>query len=69
MHLIENSLIFAELSSLNFHPLEAVFRYRDPQVQVREHPLQAANCCRNSRLVVDEDDLKLMEKYIYYSVS
>ena len=21
-------------------------------------PLQAANCCRNSRLVVDEDDLK-----------
>ena len=22
------------------------------------HPLQAANCCRNSRLVVDEDDFK-----------
>ena len=22
------------------------------------HPLQAANCCRNSRLVVDKDDLK-----------
>ena len=22
------------------------------------HPLQAANCCRNSRLVVDDDDLK-----------
>ena len=22
------------------------------------HPLQAVNCCRNSRLVVDEDDLK-----------
>ena len=21
------------------------------------HPLQAANCCRNARLVVDEDDL------------
>ena len=21
------------------------------------HPLQAANCCRNSRLVVDEEDL------------
>ena len=32
------------LSSLNF-PLSS-------------HPLQAANCCRNSRLVVDEDDLK-----------
>ena len=24
------------------------------------HPLQAANYCRNSRLVVDEDDLKLV---------
>ena len=22
------------------------------------HPLQVANCCRNSRLAVDEDDLK-----------
>ena len=31
-----------------------------------EFPLQAANCCRNSRLVVDEDDLmwfKIKEKY------
>ena len=26
------------------------------------HLLQAANCCRNSRLVVDEDDLKSVEK-------
>ena len=26
------------------------------------HPLQAANCCRNSRLVVDEDDLMLLKK-------
>ena len=25
------------------------------------HPLQAVNCCRNSRLVVDEDDLKWVE--------
>ena len=25
---------------------------------VRVNPLQAANCCRNSRLVVDENDLK-----------
>ena len=25
------------------------------------HPLQAANCCRNSRLVVDEDDFKWVE--------
>ena len=26
------------------------------------HPLQATNCCRNSRLVVDEDDLQCGEK-------
>ena len=26
------------------------------------HPLQAANYCRNSRLVVNEDDLKKVEK-------
>ena len=26
------------------------------------HPLQAANCCRNSRLVVDEDDLMWVKK-------
>ena len=26
------------------------------------HPLQAANCCRNSRLVVNENDLKWVEK-------
>ena len=26
------------------------------------HPLQAANCCRNSRLVVDENDLMLVKK-------
>ena len=25
------------------------------------HPIQAANCCRNSRLVVDEDDLMLFK--------
>ena len=32
------------------------------------HPLQAANCCRNSRLAVDEDDLKWVvnEKKCYY---
>ena len=26
------------------------------------HPLQAANCCRNSRLVVDEEDFKWVKK-------
>ena len=25
------------------------------------HPLQAANCCRSYRLVVDEDDLEWVE--------
>ena len=33
------------------------------------HPLQAANCCRNSRLVVDEDVWKWVafeKKYCYY---
>ena len=28
------------------------------------HPLQAANCCRNSRLAVDEDDLKWVKKHV-----
>ena len=27
------------------------------------HPLQAANCCRKSRLVVHEDDLKWVKNY------
>ena len=27
------------------------------------HPLQAANCCRNSRLVVDENDLKWVKNF------
>ena len=26
------------------------------------HPLQAANCCRNSRFVVDEDDLQWLKR-------
>ena len=26
------------------------------------YPVQAANCCRNSRLVVDEDDLMWVKK-------
>ena len=30
----------------------------NPVYHCHIHPLQAANCCRNSRLVVDEDDLK-----------
>ena len=28
------------------------------------HPLQAANCCRNSRLVVDEEDLMWVFVYV-----
>ena len=27
------------------------------------HPLQAANCCRNSRLVVNEDDFMWFKNY------
>ena len=48
-----------------------VFPYRDNNVQplilsilplqCHLHPLQAANCCRNSRLVMDEDDLKWVQ--------
>ena len=41
---IPTFLSLITLSSLNLH--------------CHLHPLQAANCCRNSRLVVDEDDLK-----------
>ena len=34
------------------------------------HPLQAANCCRNSRLVVDENDLKwVTNEYCYFQNS
>ena len=29
--------LHAELSDVNFHPLEVVFRYRDPQLQVAEN--------------------------------
>ena len=31
-------------------------------LQLSSHPPQAANCCRNSRFVVDEDDLKWVKK-------
>ena len=31
------------------------------KLPLSSHPLQAVNCCRNSRLVVDEDDLKWVE--------
>ena len=43
-NLVYDDSIKLTLSSLNL-PLSS-------------HPLQAVNCCRNSRLVVDEDDLK-----------
>ena len=32
------------------------------------YPLQAANCCRDSRLVVDEDDLMWFENKDNYHV-
>ena len=35
----------------------------DVWLKVYNHQLQAANCCRNSRLVVDEDDLMWFKNY------
>ena len=31
------NLLLAKLCNLNFHPLEVVSRYRDPQLQVKEN--------------------------------
>ena len=45
IHWIRTGKISLTLSSLNLHHCHL-------------YPLQAANCCRNSRPVVDEDDLK-----------
>ena len=36
-------------------PFQGIYHYH-------LHPLQAANCCRNSRLVVDEDELMWLKK-------
>ena len=36
IHIIINPLL-AKLSHLNFYPLEIVFRYRDPQLQVSKN--------------------------------
>ena len=54
---------YVVISSLYFLPVQARIYH------CHFHPLQAANCCRNSRLVVNEDDLKRVanEKiYGYY---
>ena len=40
-----------------FNPFEPEFT-----ILIFIYPLQAANCCRNSRLVVDKDDLKVLDK-------
>ena len=46
---------------------------RNTIIHCHLHPLQAANCCRNSRFVVDDDDLKLFKNLkkiaIYWSTS
>ena len=51
-----NAPVWMDLTNLarvNFHQnMPSVF---NPFKHL--HPPQAANCCRNSRLVVDEDDL------------
>ena len=49
----------AELSNLNFHPLEVASRYRDPQLQVGENysylfnlrPNIYKSCCLNTHFV------------------
>ena len=38
-----------------------VVEYHSQSDWANLHPLQAANCCRNSRLAVDEDDLKWLK--------
>ena len=47
---------------IGFNPVKPEFTI------VNLHSLQAANCCRNSRLVVDEDDLKWVTKEKKYIV-
>ena len=34
---IQNNPLNAKIHNLNFHPLEVVSRYRDPQLQVGEN--------------------------------
>ena len=41
----------------------AVNELGGPVIPGNLHPLQAKNCCRNSRLVVDEDDFMWFKKY------
>ena len=45
-----NDILFAEKSQQTWEI--------NPLKPFNLHPLQVENCCRNSRLVVDEDELK-----------
>ena len=55
----------AEIKNLNFHPLEAVSRYRDPQLQVAENYLYLFNLrpnickawCLNTHFIPNKNDL------------
>ena len=57
----------AKFNNYNFHPLEAVSRYRDPQVQVGENysywfilrPNICKSCCLNTLFVPNNFDLTL----------
>ena len=55
----------AELNNLNFHPLEVVARYRDPQLQVGGNyscsvnlrPIICKYRCLNTNLIINDSDL------------
>ena len=62
---IQNQTPFADQSIL----LDRIQQYRlltlsSLNLQLSSHSLQAVNCYRNSRLVVNEDDLKWVENWI-----
>ena len=55
--MIKYSPIIIPMCRLN-ETFKAALTLSNLNLPLSPHPLQAANCCRNSRLVVDEDDLK-----------
>ena len=51
-----------ETFPLFYVTLQTIYNPYTPEFTI-VHPLQAANCCRNSRLVVDKDDLMWFKNY------
>ena len=54
--IVKHNRIFPTHATLTAHP--CVLTLSSLTLHCHFHPLQAANCCRNSRLVVDENVLK-----------